>query len=138
MRPSWDSYWLSMADLVATRSTCMRAQVGCVITRHNTVLASGYNGSPPAMLHCTDIGCLMIDGHCERTNHAEINAICQVANSYDSADAAVAYITHQPCYRCARTLIQVGISRIVYGVSYTSIADVEQLCKDANVRLEKL
>lgn len=81
IRPDWDLYFIRIAKEVASRSTCNRAAVGVVIVRDNRIIATGYNGSPPGKPHCIDEGCIMKDGHCIRTVHAEANAIRQ-ANQY--------------------------------------------------------
>ena len=74
-RPDWDLYFIRIAREVASRSTCPRAAVGAVITRNNGIIATGYNGAPELMPHCTDEGCVIVDDHCQRAVHAEINAI---------------------------------------------------------------
>ncbi len=71
MRPSWDSYFMKIAEDVALRSTCDRAMVGAVLVREKHIISTGYNGSPAGLEHCDDIGHLMVDGHCVRTVHAE-------------------------------------------------------------------
>lgn len=115
IRPSFDSIWMQMAQLVAQRSTCNRAQVGCVlVSDRNIVLSTGYGGSPRGAPHCTDVGCLMIDGGCKRTIHAEINAICHAANNGAGLDGCTAFVTLSPCRACTYALIQVGCKRIVY------------------------
>ncbi len=85
-RPNWDQYFLSIAEKVASRSTCPRASVGAVIVRDNRILSTGYNGSLPSEPHCTEVGCLMINSHCERTIHAETNAVVQAARFGISLD----------------------------------------------------
>src|SRR3972149_3897915 len=78
-RPTWDEYFLKLAMLASERSTCPRMHCGCVLVKDRFVLATGYNGSIPGQPHCEDEGCLIVDGHCVRTNHAEINALVQAA-----------------------------------------------------------
>src|SRR5690606_5886840 len=78
-RPTWDEYFMTMAHFVATRATCTRRQVGAVIVRDKRILTTGYNGSPPGLPHCSDVGCWIVDGHCVRTIHAEQNALVQAA-----------------------------------------------------------
>ena len=73
-RPNWDQYFLKLAMLASERATCPRMHCGCVLVKNKNVVATGYNGSIPGDDHCEDIGCLVIDNHCVRTNHAEMNA----------------------------------------------------------------
>jgi dCMP deaminase len=115
MRDSWDIYFLKLADSVSERATCKRAKCGCVITKDNCFLSSGYNGAPPGIPHCTDHGydCIMIDGHCERCNHAEVNAVCLAAMNGISIKDSTAYITGEPCHECLRTLACSGIKKLV-------------------------
>lgn len=118
MRPSWDVYFCELAKLTATRATCTRRKVGCVITRDNRVLATGYNGALPGEDHCTEVGCFMIGGHCIRTNHAEVNAINDAAKRGVSLDGSTVYVTLQPCWNCLRQLISVGVKRVYYTERY--------------------
>lgn len=114
MRPSWDEYFLSIAREVATRSTCARRHVGAVIVREKRILCTGYNGSPPGQPHCIDVGCLMEEGRCIRTLHAEQNAIAQAALHGVSTKAATLYSTCRPCHVCARMIVGAGIVRVVF------------------------
>ena len=119
MRPTWHDYFFEIAQTVAKRATCDRAHVGCVIvSKDHQILSTGYNGSLPGAPHCDEVGHYMVDGHCVRTNHAEINAIAQAAKHGHSISDAVAYVTHKPCLQCARTLIASGIAYIYYDVAY--------------------
>lgn len=116
MRPSWDRYFMEMAILASTRSTCSSRQVGSVMVRDRHVIATGYNGSPPGMSHCNDpeVGCLIQDERCVRTIHAEQNAILQAAIHGTSTRGATIYTTHRPCDVCARLLAGAGVVRVVY------------------------
>ena len=114
MRPSWDEYFLSIAREVATRSTCERRHVGAVLVKERRILTTGYNGSPPGQEHCTQIGCLIEDGKCIRTLHAEQNAIAQAALHGVSTKGATLYGTCRPCHVCARMVVGAGISRVVF------------------------
>jgi len=117
-RPSWDDYFMNIAHEVACRSTCNRAQVGAVIVKDKRILTTGYNGSPRGLAHCTEAGCLMDNGHCVRTLHAEQNAIIQAALHGVSTRGSDIYVTHQPCFLCAKMIINAGIVRIVYDKEY--------------------
>lgn len=119
-RRSWEEYFLLMSQLVATRSTCPRRSVGAVLVRDHRVIATGYNGSPAGQPHCLDVGCLLENGHCVRTIHAEENALLQCAR-YGIATAGVdLYCTDLPCRFCARSLTQAGIRSVHYVNDYES------------------
>ena len=121
-RPSWDEYFLELAELVASRSTCLRRHVGAVLVRKERIIATGYNGAPRGLGHCLEIGCLREEmdipsGHryelC-RGVHAEQNAIINAAYYGVSTEDTVLYCTNQPCIICARILINAGISKVVH------------------------
>lgn len=121
-RPSWDEYFLEVADLVASRSTCLRRHVGAVLVSKERIIATGYNGAPRGLEHCLDTGCLRDEmdipsGHryelC-RGVHAEQNAIINAAYYGVSTRDTVLYCTNQPCIICARILINAGINRVVH------------------------
>ena len=112
-RASWDQYFMSIAQVVATRSTCPRKYVGAVIVRNRTILSTGYNGSIRGMPHCSDVGHMMEDGHCVATIHAEANAIIQAARNGVNIDGATNYVTASPCWNCFKQLANGGIVRIV-------------------------
>ncbi len=117
-RPSWDNYFMNIANEVAKRSTCERAQVGAVIVKEKRILTTGYNGSPRGLPHCSEVGCLMDNEHCVRTLHAEQNAIIQAALHGVITERATIYVTHQPCFLCAKMIINAGLIRIVYDNEY--------------------
>ncbi len=137
MRPSWDQYFLKLAMLASERATCPRMHCGCVIVRDKHVLATGYNGSLPGLPHCDEAGCLLVDGHCIRTNHAEMNAVCQAARNGISLNGATAYITNMPCPNCAKALVSTGIRRVVVFSDYRS-GYAAQFLKEADVRLDRV
>lgn len=116
-RKSWDEYFLDITEQVAARSTCPRLHVGCVIVKEKHILSTGYNGSIHGHDHCEDVGCLIDDtGRCIRTCHAELNAVLHA--NRDDLKGATAYVTHEPCENCSKTLAQSGIQRIVYRDAY--------------------
>jgi dCMP deaminase len=117
-RASWDEYFMSIAQVVATRSTCPRKYVGAVLVRNRTILSTGYNGSIRGMPHCSDVGHMMEDGHCVATIHAEANAIIQAARNGVNIDGAITYVTASPCWNCFKQLANAGIVRIAYGEFY--------------------
>lgn len=126
-RPSWDEYFLNIAQVVASRSTCPRRAVGAVLVRDRQILSTGYNGSPRGLPHCTDVGCLMRDGHCVRTSHAEMNAIAQAALHGVAVKGATVYCTDKPCLICTKLLINSGIQRIVFLREYPDEISDEML-----------
>ena len=143
MRPSWDEYFMGIARLVSTRSTCLRRQVGAVIVRDRRILTTGYNGPPRGIAHCDVVGCLreqmgVPSGQrldiC-RALHAEQNAIIQAALHGVSTEGAMIYVTHQPCFTCAKMIINAGIVRVVYGDGYPDEL-ARQVLEEARVELE--
>jgi dCMP deaminase len=139
-RPGWDSYFMNIAQLVATRSTCLRRQVGCVIVLDRRILATGYNGAPSGVAHCGEIGCLrQVQGipsgerhEMCRGVHAEQNAIIQGARHGVSLLGATAYCTDEPCSICTKMLINAGIQEIIYAGDYPDKLS-RQLLKEAGV-----
>ena len=118
LRASWDEYFMAIARVVATRSTCDRKHVGAVIVREKMILTTGYNGSIRGLSHCDDDGHMMEDGHCVRTVHAEANAIVQAARNGVRLDAADIYVTASPCFGCFKLIANSGLTRIVFGEFY--------------------
>ena len=117
-RVSWDEYFMAIGRVVATRSTCDRKHVGAVMVRDRMILATGYNGSIRGLPHCEDVGCVMEDGHCITTVHAEANAILQAAKNGVSVDGAELYTTASPCWNCFKLIANAGIRKIYYGEFY--------------------
>ncbi len=117
-RASWDEYFMNIARVVASRSTCDRKQVGSVIVRDKTILSTGYNGSIRGLSHCSEIGHMIENDHCVATIHAEQNAIIQAAKNGVQIDQAAIYVTASPCWSCFKSIANAGIVRIVYGEFY--------------------
>ena len=137
-RISWDEYFMKMAELAATRSTCLRRQVGAVIVQDRHVIATGYNGAPKGVPHCSEKGgCLreqmgIPSGERHelcRALHAEQNAIIQAATLAQSIEGATMYITNQPCIICAKMIINAGIERIVVREGYPDEFAVSMLAE---------
>lgn len=126
---------MTIADEVATRSTCLRRQVGAVITKDKRILATGYNGAPSGLLHCAEVGCLRQQlnipsgTHQElcRAIHAEQNAVVQAARYGISITDSTIYTTTQPCVLCAKILINAGVKEIVYRGTYPDKLAAEML-----------
>jgi dCMP deaminase len=117
-RADWNTYFMGIAHQAATRATCLRKHVGAVIVRDRTVLSTGYNGSIRGLPHCEDGGCVVEDGHCITTVHAEANAILQAAKNGVSVDGAELYTTASPCWNCFKLIANAGIRTIYYGEFY--------------------
>jgi dCMP deaminase len=117
-RVPWDVYFMNIAQVVASRSTCPRKFVGAVIVRDKTILSTGYNGSIRAMPHCTEAGHMMENDHCVATIHAESNAIIQAAKNGVVIDGATIYVTASPCWSCFKMIANGGIRRVCYGEFY--------------------
>lgn len=113
-RPDWDQYFIDLAKAAATRATCDRAQVGCVLVKDNRVLSTGYNASISGHPHCDEAGHIIIDSSCVRAAHAEENAVVTAARFGISVAETTAYTTHFPCWRCFRMLANAGVKRIVF------------------------
>ncbi len=138
MRKPWDEYFIDMARMVATRATCNRRQVGAVIVREKRTIASGYNGSVAGDVHCLDVGCKVVDGHCIRTVHAESNAILQCAKFGVQTEGADLYVTHFPCLQCTKQIIQAGILKVIYAEQYRVDPYAVELFTQAGVALVDL
>jgi dCMP deaminase len=117
-RVSWDEYFMNIGREVASRSTCPRKHVGAVVVRDKTILSTGYNGSVRGLPHCEDAGCMLEEGHCVRTLHAEVNALIQAAKNGTRVDASTMYVTASPCWSCFKCIANTGIERIVFGEFY--------------------
>ncbi|HZX20934.1 MAG TPA: dCMP deaminase family protein [Clostridia bacterium] len=145
MRPSWDEYFMEIAEVVKTRSTCLRRQVGAVIVKDKQILSTGYNGAPTGLKHCEEVGCLRQQLNIPsgekhelcRGLHAEQNAIIQASLHGVKIEGATIYVTTQPCSVCAKMLINSGIKRLVYTGDYPDeLAD--QMLKESGIVIEKI
>jgi dCMP deaminase len=109
---------MNLAVQAATRSTCPRKHVGAVIVRDKSILSTGYNGSIRGAPHCDEAGCLMDNGHCVRTVHAEANALVQAARNGVRLEGAHIYVTASPCFNCFKLIANAGLSTVFYGEFY--------------------
>ncbi len=145
-RPSWDEYFMEIARAVAKRSTCDRGREyhGCVIVQDKQILTTGYVGSPPGLPHCDDVGHLMKtviheDGHqsqhCMRTNHMELNAICQAAKKGVAIEGGTMYVQYTPCATCAKVIITAGIKRVVCEKRYHAGSESEEMFRQVGIEL---
>ena len=136
-RKNWHDYFMDIAELVATRSTCDRKNVGAVIVRDRVILTTGYNGSIAGAPHCDDVGHLMTYGHCTRTIHGEMNAIAQAAKNGIIIDNADLYVTARPCWNCFRVIANAGIKNVYYAEEYRPDKNIKKNIKYTNVKLIK-
>lgn len=144
-RPNWDEYFLGLLDNIGRRSTCDRGRNGAIIvSRNNTILTTGYAGSAPGDKHCDEVGHHIVtviqpDGissqHCQRTLHAEENAVLQAAMDGIRLRGVTIYCKMVPCFSCARRIARVGIKRVVSQKAYHLDKLSRQLFKDVGVEL---
>ncbi len=148
-RPSWNEYFLMMAKLAATRSTCLAFPVGAVIVKDRQVLATGYNGSPSGSVHCTEQGyCYPGLDRCDtsktlpsRAVHAEANAIAQAARHGINTQGASIYVTLEPCLSCLKLSISAGIKKVFYETDFNfgdRVLVRDSFVKDGLVTLTKI
>ena len=141
-RPSWETYFMDIAFLVAKRSTCRRRAVGSVIVKNRRILSTGYNGAPSGIRHCIEVGCLREElkvpsGQCHelcRGIHAEQNAIIQAAFHGVSIKDSTLFCTNLPCSICAKMIINAGITRIYYHSGYADKMS-EEMLKEAKIQV---
>ena len=136
-RVPWDQYFMNIAQVVASRSTCPRKFVGSVIVRDRTILSTGYNGSIRGMPHCSEEGHMMENDHCVATIHAEANAIIQAAKNGVAIDGAELYTTASPCWPCFKLIANSGIRRVYYGEFYRDERSIK-VARDAGIELVDL
>ena len=148
-RPTWDEYFLMLAKLAATRSTCLAFPVGAVIVKNKQVVATGYNGSPSGSAHCTTQGyCYPGLSSCDaskampsRAVHAEANAIAQAAKHGISTDGASIYVTLEPCLSCLKLIISAGIYEVFYETPFNSGENIlvrDSFIQDGLVTLKQI
>jgi dCMP deaminase len=146
-RPSWDEYFMKIAEVVGLRSTCDRGRTGCIIVKDKRIISTGYIGSPVGLPHCDEIGHEMHtvtneDGtqsrHCIRTSHAEQNAIAQAAKFGTSLDGGTIYLKMTPCYTCAKMIINAGIKRVVCQNDYHAGGRSKEIFASAGIQYNLL
>jgi len=144
-RPSWDDYFMEVANAISKRATCSRGRSGCVIAKDRQLLVTGYVGSPQGLPHCDDVGHQLkktvhedgsVSEHCVRTVHAEQNAICQAAKRGIAIEGATLYCRMTPCRTCAMLIINCGIVRVVCERKYHAGTESEKLFQAAGIQFE--
>jgi dCMP deaminase len=147
VRPTWDEYFMELADTIGHRATCDRGRSGCVIVKDKRILTTGYVGSPMGAKHCDEVGHEMHkvvhdDGretmHCIRTIHAEQNALIQASRVGVSLQGGTLYCTMTPCYTCAKLIINAGIIRVVAKQDYQAAVQTKRIFKETKVKLDIL
>ena len=136
-RAGWDEYFMNIAEVVSSRSTCDRKFVGAVVVRDKTILSTGYNGSLRTLEHCDEAGHMMENDHCVGTIHAEANAIIQAAKIGVSIDGGSIYTTASPCWACFKLIANSGIKRILYGEFYRD-QRIFEFAKKLDIELVKI
>ncbi len=142
-RPNWDEYFIEITKVISRRSTCLRRKVGAIIVKDKRILASGYNGAPSGLKHCSEMGgCLREQMHVPsgerhelcRGLHAEQNAIIQAAVHGVSIKDSVLYCTTHPCIICAKMIINSGIKEIIISAAYPD-KESKKLLKESGVKV---
>jgi dCMP deaminase len=140
-RLEWTEYFIDITHLIAQRATCDRKRVGAVFVKDNRIIATGYNGSPPGLPHCDEVGhdIIITDGreNCVRTVHAEQNGIYQAAQYGATLVDTVVYVNTFPCWNCAKALLSVRVAKIIYDADYNNDSRVFDAFNRAGVPLEK-
>ena len=141
-RPSWDEYFMTLSKLAAIMATCPKRHVGSVIVKNKRVLATGYNGAPPGLPHCTEVGCLIFENEgssCRRVLHSEQNAILQDSRN---VEGATLYTSYLPCVDCMKEIVSVKITEVVYEEEYPGTkpryTHAKEFAQGTNVRLRKI
>ena len=136
---------MSIAQLVATRSTCLRRKVGAVLVKDRRILATGYNGAPIGVKHCEDVGCLREklgvkpgERH-ERCRGllAEQYVIILAAYHGVGTKGTTLYSTHLPCIICSKMLINAGVEKVFFLEGYPDALAAEML-EEANIETMRL
>lgn len=136
-RVEWDEYFMNIAKVVSSRSTCDRKFVGAVIVRDKTILSTGYNGSIRKLEHCSEVGHMMENDHCVATIHAEANAILQAAKNGVSIDGGTIYTTASPCWNCFKLIANAGLKKICFGEFYRD-RRIFEIAKKLKMELVKI
>lgn len=142
LRPSWDEYFMNIAETTATRATCLRHRVGAILVSDRRILSTGYNGAPRGIAHCLDIGCLRDklkipsgkNHELCRAVHAEQNVVIQAARHGVSTVGSDLYTTLFPCAVCVKILVNAGVKRIIYKQDYPDDF-AKKILREARIKL---
>lgn len=142
-RPSWDEYFMMAAKLAGTMGTCLKRRVGTVVVKNKRIVSTGFNGSPPGLPHCTEVGCLIIEGEgdnvCQRILHSEHNAVLQNSGALEGATLYASYV---PCLNCMKTIISAKIKEVVYEYEHPQRKEkyeiARQFARDAGITLRQI
>jgi dCMP deaminase len=145
-RPGWDTYFMKMSEVAATRSNCMKRQVGAVLARDKRIISTGYNGTPRGTRNCCDGGCPRCNSHAAPgtrleeclCSHAEENSITQAAYHGASVKDSTIYTTFSPCLMCSKMIINSGIIEVVYNTDYPMNDSSYRLFKEAGVKIRQI
>jgi dCMP deaminase len=150
LRPSWDDYFMLLADLASHRSNCMKRRVGCILARHGRVIATGYNGTPRGVLNCNEGGCARCnDGQAKCGQdlteclclHAEENALLEAGRDridrWGPDNWTTLYCNTCPCLSCAKKIVQSGVKEVVYRLEYGMDAKTNDLFQKAGIHLRQ-
>jgi dCMP deaminase len=129
MKPSFDEIYMDLAEKLAKRSHCVKAQVGAVLTKDTRIISLGYNGPPAGTHNCDEVwpeeGCPRDSkGSCSLALHAEQNAILYATKNNISMEGATLYVTLSPCIACARVIFTIGIKKVFYVNSYAAFKGI--------------
>jgi len=138
-RPSWEEFWFTLALFYSTRGTCDRLKAACILVdKNNRLVGAGYNGSLPGHPHCDEVGHLMVEGHCVRTLHAEVNAIM---HSVGDLEGATAYVLGTPCIDCVKKLLAKKVKKILFTRDYDNQARggeyIFELAKESGAEIKR-
>lgn len=140
-RPPHYEIYMEVCHVLSKRSTCTRGHVGSILIRDRRIVATGYNGAPPHLPHCIDVGCDVPpdneDAGCQRAVHAEANVIAFAARTGQGTEGSDLYCTHGPCFRCAQLIVCAGIERVVFEIPYR-LPEGLDLLADAGVAFTRL
>lgn len=138
VRKDWDTYFMDIAYMAATRSRCSRRQVGTVLVQGKKLLGTAYNGAPMGVPDCSEDGCMIAEEYelvrdadgrenmvkkqrCVRTIHAEQNLLLFTDRS--DREGSTIYVTDQPCWTCANMIANSGVTEVVYHRPYMKDSD---------------
>ncbi|MDO8554890.1 MAG: dCMP deaminase family protein [Candidatus Micrarchaeota archaeon] len=144
-RPSWDEYFMSIAQVVATRSNCMKRKVAAVIIKDKRIISTGYNGTPRGVRNCNEGGCARCNNFTESgknladcvCSHGEENAIVQASYHGIAIKESTLYSTYSPCLLCTKMIINAGIREVIYNADYPLAEQSFELLRNAGIVVRK-